>query len=235
MPETIVITRPRDDAEKLAADLTEKGFYCITEPILSMHTLYANTESLENALEFKPQAILATSKHAISAFAELTGVRSVPLVTVGRTTGSYALHHGFYNVVFANGTAKSLVSFISGGYSPENGRLLYIRGKDVSTDIATQLEAEKFIVDSVIVYEAKRARKLSEQLCKAITENKISSVAFYSQNTAKTYARLVKNSGIVQHHETITALCMSQAIAERVRSLLPWKEVTLFPSYLRTV
>src|ERR1700734_3224492 len=110
MPETVVITRPQEDAEKLAAELVKKGFNCIIEPILSIHTSYSNAESLEKALEYKPQAILATSKHAISALASLSRVRSVPIVTVGRATAMHALHLGFNIVMFANGNAKTLVN-----------------------------------------------------------------------------------------------------------------------------
>lgn len=234
MPETIVITRPRQDAKKLASALTKKGFHHIIEPILSIRTLYGNAESLEHAMENKPQAILATSKHAISAFAAMTEIRAIPLVTVGQATAKHAMGLGFHNVVFANGSAASLVAYVAANYSPENGALLYIRGRDISMDIGFILSQDKYSVDSVMVYEAKKTRKLSAQLCKAVMENKVDSVAFFSQNTAKVYAKLAMESNIALLHNRITALCLSQAIANKTKQLLKWKKVMLFPSYLRS-
>jgi len=235
MPEamTLVITRPKEDAEKLAEALKEKGFHCIIEPVLSIKMLYRNVAALEQALTHKPQAIVATSKHAISAFAVMVRNRSIPVITVGKVTANYALSLGFKNVISANGNAKTLIAYIKKNNLPAKAPLLYIRGKDISTDIAAVLGKSDFIVESVILYKTIQANKFSARLCKAISEKKVNSVLFFSQNTVKTYAELAISSNIAVAHNQITALCMSRAIADKAASLLNWKKVILFPSYIK--
>ncbi len=233
--QTLVITRPKADATKLSRRLMEKGFNCIVEPILTIRTLHENARTLEYALERKPQAILVTSKYAVDALAAMTEKRSIPIVAVGRATAEHALHLGFSQAVFARGNAHSLITYVNGNYSPENGGMIYIRGIEVSMDIAARLARNSFMVDSVTLYQAKAVKKLSETLCAAVREGRVDGVLFFSQNTAKVYADLVVAAGIAEVHDTVTALCMSRPIADKVATLLKWKVVTLFPEYLRNI
>lgn len=233
LAETLVITRPREDAKKLAARLKEKDFNCIIEPVLSIKTLHRNAPALERALQHKPQAILVTSKHAISAFATMTKNHNFPLICVGQITAEHARKLGFKNITSANGTAKALITYTEKHYLPARGPMLYIRGQDISTDIAGRLEESGFMVESVILYKAVQAKKLSKRLCKAIIDNKVNAIAFYSENTARTYAQLTTDAELEKPHQHITALCMSKAIADTTKKMLKWKKVTLFPVYLK--
>ena len=230
---TIVITRPKADARKLATTLEKKGFQCIVEPILSVRTLYENEKPIEYALDKKPQVIIVTSRHAVAALATMTGERNIPVVAVGRATADMAVNLGFRNVGFANGSANSLLAYVESYYSPKDGPLLYVRGRNISTDIAARLSHNNFMVDSVTLYQAKTARKLSAKLCEAILENSVEGIIFFSQNTLKAYAKLAIASDIAAAHNTITALCMSPKIAEKAASLLKWKKVEIFDTYLQ--
>lgn len=231
MSDTIVITRPKADSRKIAKSLSRNGFNCIIEPIISIKILYENAPALEYALERKPQIILATSKHAVSALARITINRSVPILTVGRVTADHALKLGFYNVSFAGGTANNLINYVEGNYLPDNGAILYIRGVEISKDIAGNLRNSGFEVDSVTVYHAMKARKLSPALCQAVLENQVNAVMFFSQNTSDTYAKLAIGCKISEAHKSITAICLSREIAEKTSSLLNWKDVMLLDKY----
>ena len=233
--ETLVITRPKADAKKLSRRLMEKGFNCIVEPILSIRTLYENGRTLQYALERKPQAILVTSKYSVDALAAMTDERSIPIIAVGRATAEHALHLGFSQAVFAKGNAHSLITYVSGNYSPENGGMLYIRGIDISVDIAARLARNGFMVDSVTLYQAKAVKKLSEALCSAIREREVDGILFFSQNTVRAYADLAISGHIAEAHDTVIAMCMSRTIADKAATLLKWKEVTLFPEYLKNM
>ncbi len=232
---TIVITRPKADALKLADSLKRKGFRCIIEPMLLIHTLHENAKSLEYALDRVPQAILVTSKHAITALSLMTQLRNIPIVAVGQATASRAANLGFENVDFASGTAHALIAHVANKYSPANGPLLYIRGVDVSVDIAAKLMQQDFIVDSITLYQAKPTHKLSDELRNALADGIVDSVLFFSQNTLKTYARLITANSLADAHTHITAICMSRAIADKAKSLLAWKEVILFPRDIKNI
>ncbi len=233
MTPTVVITRPRADAEKLAASLGKKGLHCIIEPMLSVHTLYENAKQLEYALDRKPQAILATSKHAVVALALMTEIRSIPIVAVGESTARRAANLGFESVSFAHGTAHSLLAHVANAYSPAGGTILYARGVDISTDIAATLMHNDFTIDSVVLYQANPAKELSAEFSAAISSRSVHSILFFSQNTARTYAKLVRAEGLSDAHKNIIASCMSRAIANKARSLLAWKDVRLFEKEIR--
>lgn len=224
----VIITRPKSDALQLANSLEKKGYDCLIEPMLSVNTLFENAKPLEYALDRKPQAVLVTSKHAITAFSLMTKQRHMSIIAVGSATANRAINLGFKSVSFAQGTANSLVAHVINNYSPAAGPLLYVRGIDISTDIATRLGHNDFIVDSVTLYEAKPSKKLSQELREAIAGNKVSAILFFSQNTVRNYAKLVTASNIADAHRNITAECMSRPIAEKAKTLLPWKNVILF-------
>ncbi|HEU5046293.1 MAG TPA: uroporphyrinogen-III synthase [Rickettsiales bacterium] len=231
MSRSLVITRPKADAKALARTLEKQGFPCLIEPMFSIRRLWDHAASLTHALERKPQVIIATSKHAITAFAAMHENRSVPVVTVGKVTAEEALKAGFYNVSFASGTAIDLLHYIKSNYTPDNGSLLYIRGREISTDLVTPLVNDGFDIDSVILYYTQKMRRFSPTLRKAIQLQQVDAVMFFSQNTVSTYAKLAMAGEVAEAHNNIAALCLSEAIAEKASKLLPWCEVTLFDRY----
>lgn len=235
MSRTVIITRPKADARVLARSLTRKGLRCLIEPMLTIRHLHDHAPTLAYALENKPQAVMATSKHAIAAFAMMHENRSLPVVTVGKVTAEEALKAGFHNVSFASGTASDLLHYVKGNYSPDNGSLLYIRGREISTDIVTPLVNDGFSVDSVTLYHTQKTRRLSLSLRKAIQAQEVDAVMLYSQNTAVTYAKLAIAGHLKDAHRHITAVCMSNAIANKVRDLLPWRDVMLLDDYFSRV
>ncbi len=220
---TLLITRPLQEASSLAERLKQKGFESFIEPLLTVSTLGENKAALETALEAHPQLLLTTSRRAVDALAQLSSIRAIPLLTVGTATAHYAGSLGFHAVTACE-TAEMLAGYVTQNYVPANGGLLYIRGEIITTDIAAKLAAESFQVNSVILYRAIPATRLSKQLCREIENGAIAGALFFSQRTSATYAALMQAHGLEKAHTSIHALCMSETVAKPL-SLLPWRSL----------
>ena len=131
--------------------------------------------------------------------------------------------HGL-NVAGAAETAQELISMIVAQCLPDAGPLLYARGQDVSTDIAGALEQSGFSVRQTVVYRALPAHSFSETLRTKLLAGEIAGVLFFSKRTAATYASLAVREDKQSPHQTMRAICMSEAVADEARAL-PWHAV----------
>ena len=79
---TLLITRPRQEAQRIADMLAASGFASFTEPLLRI-------EHLKNSMSLHPplQAILTTSSHALKTLGTLPEAGSLPLFVVGSASG----------------------------------------------------------------------------------------------------------------------------------------------------
>lgn len=219
----IVITRPQEDATILATMLRARGYHTLIEPMLAITPLPKKDALLKTLLTQNPQAILITSKHAISALASLTIERTIPVVAVGKVTAAQAKQLGF-SAKNAGGTAQKLIAYVKKHYDPQKGCLLYARGADISTDIAAVLQEHHFLVESIIVYKATTAKTLSKALREALKLGRITSILFFSARSAATYTRLMMRYKLQNAHRAITSICLSKDIAEKLKPL-PWKKI----------
>ncbi|MCH7863737.1 MAG: uroporphyrinogen-III synthase [Proteobacteria bacterium] len=77
-PKRLLITRPREDAEVLAALLLERGVEAVIEPLISVQDLDGPGLDLAGV-----QALLITSANGIRAFSRRQGDRDIAVFTVG--------------------------------------------------------------------------------------------------------------------------------------------------------
>lgn len=222
--QTLIITRPKEDAAELAKTLTAKGHRSLIEPMLSIEPVLKNQKSLQVALKREPQAILATSRYALSVFAGMSKIRDIPILAAGAATASHARELGFKVKATGGGTARSLIVIARKLCTPEKGRLLYLRGADITVDIASALKQDGFTCDSVIVYRALATKQFSKQLCSAISQGKATGALFFSERTAAAYVKLTKKYNLKDAHQGLTAFSISNNIAITLEGL-PWRAV----------
>lgn len=217
----ILITRPREQAEALAAKLEAKGYAPLIEPLLEVEIRTGNAMLLDVALMRNPLAILVTSRQAVEAAAKLSGRRDVPLLCVGEATADYAKEKGFTVAGFCE-TAAGLAELTESHFPP--GSLLYLRGEQVSRDLATELSPLGFTLSSLVLYRAVAATSLSDALCSSIAKGELAGALFFSQRTAEVYAELAQSHALESKHRALTAVCMSAPVSHKLSSL-PWKSL----------
>jgi len=209
----IIITRPVEDAEKLAETLSKLGHNPIIEPILNIYFLQSASLELKEKLGKKPQAILLTSANGARALASMTEERKIKIITVGDASAEEAKNLGFKNVTSAGGDVNSLADYVEKNCKKTDGWLLHVAGSVLAGDLQTILKNKGFIIDRVVAYEAEPAHSFSLATKSALINCELDSVLFYSPRTAKIFTELANNSKIAYLLKNTRALCLSEAVA----------------------
>jgi uroporphyrinogen-III synthase len=213
-----LVTRPREESERLASALAARGIGAIIEPMMEVHYCVAAALDL-NAV----QAILCTSANGVRALARVTGERGLPLLAVGETTASRALAEGFTSVASAGGGVTDLVCLAAARLRPQNGPLLHAAGNIVAGDLVGALRARGFVIERRVLYEARPVERLSTAAVSALRGRTIDFAAFFSPRTANIFVKLAGSAGVAGCCRTITSLAISAAV-DAVLTGLPWQD-----------
>ena len=214
----VMLTRPRPDSERLAALLRAGGDDVHVEPMLEIVGTGA-VPSLESI-----QAVLATSANGMRHLAALTDNRQVAVFAVGDSTAQCAMDAGFASVESAQGDSGTLAALVTYRLNPAAGALLHARGAVSTGDLAERLEGEGFTVNSVVLYRADPATRLSPEGRACIMAEKCDAILFFSPRTARTFVSLIKDAGLQDHCARLIAFCLSRAVAEEAAAL-PWRDL----------
>jgi uroporphyrinogen-III synthase len=152
----------------------------------------------------------------------------LPLYTVGDKTAELATQHGFSNILNASGTSADLIKLILKTAHPQKGVLWHLSGRETKGNVVESLAAEGFEAKRHIVYEIEDAPELSASLCMNLKEQSFSHVILCSPRTTQVFMTLLKNQNLEEVTRQITALCLSQEIAEKA-SNLSWKNIWISP------
>jgi len=205
----LLLTRPRDPDDLLAATLLAHGHEFLAEPLLNIeHVPLGNIDIAQI------QAVVATSSNSLRAVdlnAELT---ALPLFAVGAATGRIGLAKGFTNVISGRAGAQELVAELAASLDPGLGTILYLRGETVAFDIEKPLKAAGFAVVHQIVYRAVPVTNFSPQAAGELSSGKLDGVILLSPRTTQTYLRLLQNHSLLTAAAAIRHFCLSQAVAE---------------------
>lgn len=211
-----LVTRPREEAESLAAALAARGVDAIIEPMMQVHFHSSRSPDLTGV-----QAVLCTSANGVRALARLTDNRSLPLFAVGDATASRARAEGFITVASASGTVIDLARLAVERMRPQDGPLLHVAGDVVAGDLAGALRAEGFAIERRVLYEARPVPMLSETAIGALRAGSIDFALFFSPRTAAIFVRLAGSAAVGPCCRSITALSISAA-ADAALAELSW-------------
>ena len=221
MPKTILITRPREDAERLAADFESQGFATMIEPMLTIEFVADPAFSTDGA-----QAILLTSANGARALGRTGASRDCPVLAVGEKTAEAARDQGFVRVETAGGNVERLADLAAMILDPAEGPVIHVSGRDVAGDLAGALEARGFTYRRHVLYKARAAEAFSENLRDSLGAGEIAAVVFYSARTAATFVMLAKQAGLAGSAASMTAFCISEAVAEAARDM-DWARIEI--------
>lgn len=213
---TALITRPQDDSQALAAELTGRGLAVISEPLLDI--VAQDVPDLDSS---GAQGILATSANGVRALARVLADRSLPVWAVGDSSARVARDLGYQRVESAQGDVRDLARLVAARLHPQDGVLLHAAGTDLAGDLAGLLGGQGFTVRRLVLYRACAAEKLTDTLCAALRRGEIHCALFFSPRTAQTFVTLAQAAGLEQTVAAMTAYALSPAVA-RALSSLPW-------------
>lgn len=215
----VLITRPREDADRLVAEMTTRGVEVLVEPLM---TIVPRTDAPLDLVGV--QAILLTSGNGARALAATTDRRDLRVLAVGDATATAARTAGFTQVESADGNVDDLARMTIVQLEPKDGALIHVAGRDVTGDLAGRLTQAGFAVRRVPLYEAEAAKALSEEARVALDGGAIDAVLLFSPRTAETFVALVNAAGLAQRVRGMTLVCLSPAVAT-ASGALAWRQV----------
>ena len=214
-----LITRPREDAEATTFQLAARGIAVLVEPMLDIVPVDG---LVVDATEV--QGILATSANGIRALARILPDRALPVWTVGDASAHIARDLGYATVESAGGDVNSLAALVKGRVDPAAGTLLHAAGSLVAGDLGGSLAAAGYGVRRLVLYQARVAGRLSDELAASLAAGSLDLALFFSPRTAATFATLAHAAGVAAACGRLTAFALSPAVA-RALAALPWRSV----------
>lgn len=208
-----LVTRPREDSEGVSRELRARGLTVTVEPLLDIAYLDAaiNAEGV--------QGILATSANGVRALARLLPDRSLPVWAVGDASAREARALGYERVESAGGDVHTLAALVKDRCEPGTGAFLHAAGSVTAGDLAGLLAEAGFAVRRVVLYEARTATALSDDLTQALRNGGIGLALFFSPRTAATFVTLVQAAGLSGTVRPLTAYALSRAVADKLAPL----------------
>jgi uroporphyrinogen-III synthase len=213
-PMRALVTRPRAEAETLAAMLARRGIETIIEPLIDIAATGAALPDLSGV-----RAMLCTSANGARALARASGERGIAVFTVGDATGRAARDAGFARVESAGGDVDDLARLVRRRLRPADGRLLHVAGSAVAGDLAALLAADGFAVERAVLYEARAATALKAPTARLIAAGAIDLALFFSPRTAAIFARLVEDAGVAAGLAATVAIAISPSVAAPLAAL----------------
>lgn len=132
----------------------------------------------------------------------------LPAYCVGRRTAAAAAAAGFV-AHSAEGALPELVALLRG--APVGGRLMYLRGRHVSGDVAAALSQHGLLIDEAVVYD-QLPQPLSAQACNLLASPGPVVIPVFSPRSAQALAVALKNAA---------ASLRIAAISPAVKAALP--------------
>lgn len=215
----VLITRPLVDAQRTAEPLRERGVEAVIEPLFSISTIPAAAVRLDGV-----QGFLVTSANGARALADTVPkdapiAFAMPVYAVGDTSATVARERGFSQVLSADGDVAALAALVRRKAKPDAGALVHAAGTEVAGDLGGDLAADGFEVRRERLYETRQAVALSRETREMLASQKIHAAFFYSPRTAKIFVELARKAKVTDACRTITAYCLSQAVAEDARQV----------------
>ena len=218
----ILLTRPLEDSKDLIIKFKNLGHMVSHMPVIKVEK--SNYE-IKKYSEFK--GIIFTSSNAIKFFDTKLIDKKIICFCVGIATEKKALSCGFQNVISAEGNVNNLKELIHQNFDPLEGKLLYVSGEIISTNLDIDLLSKGYIVERIITYSVKPVENLDEKFVEKLKTNIPDIVYVYSQNSALSFLKLIKNHNFSDFWMNTNLMCISEKTSS-VLNEIKWKKIFIF-------
>ena len=218
----ILLTRPLEDSKELIIKLTKLGHKISHMPVIQIEKFNYKIEDYSN---FK--GIIFTSANAIKFLETRLINKKIICFCVGTATEKKALGTGFQNVICAEGNVNNLKELILQNFSPSTGKLLYVSGETISTDLDKDLLSNGYIVERIITYSAKPIKNLDINFIEKLKLDMPDIVYIYSHNSALSFLKLIKDHNLGDFWINTNLMCISELTSSSLNEI-KWKKIFIF-------
>lgn len=210
----VLVTRPLEDGQEIAARLAELGHRALLAPLLAPHFPDGPEPDFQNV-----QAVLVTSANGVRALIRLTARRDLPIFAVGPQTTREAQQAGFTNIKNADGDARKLAEATAHWATPSKGVLLHVCGEEAPGTLADLLAGAGFTVRRAVLYRVDAATALPPAAEQALRDGSLDAAQFFSPRSARIFCELAADLPT----RKLIAFCISPVTAQALT--LPFREV----------
>lgn len=216
---TLLVTRPADGAARFAAAAEAAGFATLIDPMLTIAAVPADPAELRDV-----QAVLITSAAAAKPLGALLQARTVPVLAVGDASADAVRREGFDHVESAGGDVTALAELAASRLDPAGGDVVHVGGAQRAGDLVGDLSRRGFRARALVLYKARPAERLNPATARALAAGKIDYAAFFSPQTARTFASVAAVSGVTSCLSHVTAVAISAAAGDALADL-EWRRL----------
>ena len=220
----ILFTRPLEDSEELILKFRDLGHKVSHMPVIQIEKV--EHEKI-NFLDYK--AIIFTSANALKFLDTKLIDKKIICFCVGISTEKKALSLGFQNVIPAEGNVRTLKELILQNFNSSDGKMLYVSGEIISSELDKNLESLGYNIKRVINYTSKPNHQLDETFIEKLKSSMPDIVYVYSQNSALSFLKLINNYKLNDFWMNTNLMCISEKTSV-VLSEIKWKKIFLFNS-----
>ena len=218
----ILLTRPLEDSIEMISKFKSLGHQISHIPLLNIEPVEYNQSDFN---DFK--AIIFTSANAIK-FLDIKNLdKNILCFCVGSATEKKARNVGFQKVIAADGNVTNLKELIVQNFNSSDGKILYVSGEILSSDLDFQLIKIGYNLKRLINYKTHHNEKFDEKFVEQLKLNMPELVYVYSQNSAISFLNFIKNYQLESLWMNTNLMC----IGEKTSSILneiKWKKIFLF-------
>jgi uroporphyrinogen-III synthase len=206
---SILITRPKNQAEYTAQVLKKKGYDVLIDSLIEIEV---NTEITNSDLN-QFSHFVVTSTNAVKYIYQLNLNKNKVFFAVGNKSKEEIKKLGFKSVIGAKNSAISLRDLMIKKLDKNKDKVLYFRGDVVSYDLGSFFQKQGFDFHSNIAYKSRESSGFKQETIVKIKANEISQILIYSQRAAEVFCRLSKFHGILNEIIDIEIVCLSNNIS----------------------
>ena len=218
----ILFTRPLEDCHEMMLKFQSLGHEVSHLPLINIEGL--KYEQL-NYSDFK--GIIFTSANAVK-FLDIKNIdKKIRCFCVGSATEKKARSSGFQNVFAADGNVNNLKELVLLNFNPSEGKLLYISGEVISSNLDQDLISSGYNIERLINYRANSIETYDEGFLEKLKLNMPEITYIYSQNSAINFLKVIKNYQLETLWMNTNLMCIGEK-ASSILNEIKWKKIFLF-------
>ena len=218
----ILLTRPLDDCKDLILRFKSLGHKVSHLPVIKIENVNHDKVNFD---EFG--GIIFTSANAVKNLNTSNINKQINCFCVGSSTEKVAKQNGFQNIYCADGNVNNLKEVILQNFDQKNGKLLYVSGEIISSNLDKDLISEGYKVKRIINYSTVPIEQVSDEFIKDLKASIPDMVYIYSENSARNYLNLLKKYNLSDYWMDTNLMCLGEKTSS-VLNEIKWKKIFIF-------
>ncbi len=220
----ILLTRPLDDCKDLIIKFKSLGHMVSHLPVIEIK------KKIHKNIDFgEYSGVVFTSSNSIKNLSNNKLNKNILCFCVGASTEKEAKKNGFQNIFAAEGNVKNLKEIIHKNFDKNDGKLIYVSGEIISSDLDKELISEGYSVERIINYSVAHVQNIKPEFFKELKKSMPDVVYIYSENSAKSFMEIVKKNHIEDQWMNTNLMCIGEKTAT-IANEIKWKKIFLFNS-----